>query len=100
MAGLEFPNALISGSMVSSLKPSPPLTPREREVCLLLVEGLQDKEIAGRLRKVSGEPLSPHTVRNYLSAIFLKLGVDSRELVIVWAFQSGLVKIASLKTSG
>jgi DNA-binding CsgD family transcriptional regulator len=48
------------------------LTPREREVAALVVDGLTDREIAGRLH------LSHHTVSQYVKRIHLKLGVDSR----------------------
>jgi DNA-binding CsgD family transcriptional regulator len=49
-----------------------PLTPREREVAVLVVDGLTDREIAQRLS------LSRHTVSQYVKRIFRKLGVDSR----------------------
>lgn len=48
------------------------LTPREREVAALVVEGLADREIAERLY------LSRHTVSQYVKRIYRKLGVDSR----------------------
>jgi DNA-binding CsgD family transcriptional regulator/GAF domain-containing protein len=49
-----------------------PLTPREREVALLVVDGLADREIAERLF------LSHHTVSQYVKRIYRKLDVDSR----------------------
>jgi DNA-binding CsgD family transcriptional regulator/GAF domain-containing protein len=49
-----------------------PLTAREREVAVLVVDGLADREIAGRLH------LSRHTVSQYVKRIYRKLGVDSR----------------------
>jgi DNA-binding CsgD family transcriptional regulator len=48
------------------------LTPREREVAALVVDGLADREIAQRLY------LSRHTVSQYVKRIYRKLGVDSR----------------------
>jgi DNA-binding CsgD family transcriptional regulator/GAF domain-containing protein len=48
------------------------LTPREREVAVLVVDGLADREIAQRLY------LSRHTVSQYVKRIYRKLGVDSR----------------------
>jgi DNA-binding CsgD family transcriptional regulator len=48
------------------------LTPREREVAALVVDGLGDREIAQRLY------LSRHTVSQYVKQIYRKLGVDSR----------------------
>jgi DNA-binding CsgD family transcriptional regulator len=48
------------------------LSPRERQVMLLLLEGDSRKEVA---RKLS---LSQHTVADYLKVIYRKLGVCSR----------------------
>jgi DNA-binding CsgD family transcriptional regulator len=48
------------------------LTPREREVAVLVVDGLADREIAERLY------LSHHTVSQYVKRIYRKLEVDSR----------------------
>jgi DNA-binding CsgD family transcriptional regulator len=52
------------------------LTEREREITALIAQGFGTGEIADRLY------LSPHTVRDYVKAIFDKVGVSSRgELV-------------------
>jgi DNA-binding CsgD family transcriptional regulator/GAF domain-containing protein len=48
------------------------LTPREREVAALVIDGLADREIAERLY------LSRHTVSQYVKRIYRKLDVDSR----------------------
>ena len=48
------------------------LTPREREVALLVIDGHSDREIAERLN------LSPYTVRQYVKRIYRKVDVDSR----------------------
>src|SRR5262249_25471389 len=48
------------------------LTPREREVAALVVDGLADREIGERLH------LSRHTVSQYVKRIYRKLSVDSR----------------------
>jgi DNA-binding CsgD family transcriptional regulator len=48
------------------------LTPREREVATLVVDGLADREIAERLH------LSHHTVSQYVKRIYRKLDIDSR----------------------
>ncbi|MDQ2763564.1 MAG: PAS domain S-box protein [Pseudomonadota bacterium] len=60
------------------------LTTRAREVLGLVAEGLSDKEIAARLG------VAQQTVRNHVSAIYSKLGVHRRSMVIVWARERGL----------
>jgi DNA-binding CsgD family transcriptional regulator len=49
-----------------------PLTPRERDVATLVVDGLSDREIAEQLS------LSHHTITQYVKRIYRKLNVDSR----------------------
>jgi pimeloyl-ACP methyl ester carboxylesterase len=60
------------------------LTPRERQVLELLARGLSNEEIAERLG------ISAKTVRNVVSALFDKLGVQSRAQAIVKAREAGL----------
>jgi DNA-binding NarL/FixJ family response regulator len=55
------------------------LSPREIDVVVGLTEGLSNREIAQRLK------LTEHTVKNYLSRIFEKLGASSRVEVILLA---------------
>lgn len=55
------------------------LTPREAEVVHLLADGLSTREISKKLN------LSEHTIRNYLSAIYDKLGVSSRVELALYA---------------
>ena len=55
------------------------LTPREAEVVHLLADGLSTREISRKLN------LSEHTIRNYLSAIYDKLGVSSRVELALYA---------------
>jgi DNA-binding NarL/FixJ family response regulator len=64
--------------------PFPALSEREREVLGLIAEGASNGDIARRLF------LSDKTVRNYVSSIFAKLGVDSRAGAIVIARDAGL----------
>jgi DNA-binding NarL/FixJ family response regulator len=52
------------------------LTKREEDVVRLLGDGPQNREIAHELN------LSEHTVKNYLSHIFDKLGVSRVELIL------------------
>jgi len=61
------------------------LTDREREVLKLLSSGITNKEIAAALR------LSEGTVRNHVSSIFAKLGVNDRTKAVLSALHRGLV---------
>lgn len=61
------------------------LTGREHEVLKLLSSGITNREIAIALR------LSEGTVRNHLSTIFAKLGVNDRTKAVLSAMQRGLV---------
>jgi DNA-binding NarL/FixJ family response regulator len=64
------------------------LTEREREIIALVGEGLENKEIAARLRPVVAEA----TVRNNLSIIYEKLGIKNGRLgLLVYAYKEGLV---------
>lgn len=62
------------------------LTPRERDVLRLMVEGLANKEIAHRLG------LSEKTVKTHVSSVLGKLGVADRTQAAVLAVRSGLVE--------
>jgi DNA-binding NarL/FixJ family response regulator len=64
-----------------------PLTPREEEVLLLLVEGLSNKEIGARLHLTEG------TIKNYVSAIISKLQANDRTHAVVTALRRGLVEL-------
>jgi len=55
------------------------LTPREAEVVQLLAEGMSTKEISFKLQ------VTEHTIRNYLSNIYIKLGVSSRVELALYA---------------
>ncbi|WP_308104643.1 response regulator transcription factor [Actinocorallia sp. API 0066] len=62
----------------------PELTDREREVLELIAQGRNNGEIAGILF------LSPKTIRNHVSNIFMKLHVADRAQAIVLAREAGL----------
>ena len=61
------------------------LSDRDREVLLLITQGLSNADIAARLYLAEG------TVRNYTSAIFAKLGVSDRTQAAIAALRYGLV---------
>lgn len=65
-------------------KPFPDLTDRERDVLVLLADGLSNTEIGRRLF------LSEKTVRNRVSDVFAKLGVANRSEAAVAARRAGL----------
>jgi len=64
--------------------PFPDLTAREREVLDLVAAGHRNSAIAEQL------VLSPKTVANHISSIFVKLAVANRSAAIVRARQGGL----------
>lgn len=61
------------------------LSPREREVLVLIGEGLANREIAERLR------ISERTARTHVSALLGKLGCATRTQAAVVAVREGLV---------
>ena len=61
------------------------LSDREREILGLIAHGFTNADIAERLY------LSEGTVKNYVSAIFTKLGVADRTQAVILAFRYGLV---------
>ena len=66
-------------------EPGLDLTERERAVLALMVEGLNNTQIAGRLT------VSPSTVKSHVSNILSKLGVSSRTEAVTLALRHGLV---------
>ncbi len=62
------------------------LTEREREVTALVAAGLSNDEIAERL------VVSPATAKTHVSRAMVKLGARDRAQLVVFAYQSGLVR--------
>jgi len=60
------------------------LTEREREVLTLMIEGLNNTQIARRLT------VSPSTIKSHVSNILTKLGVSSRTKAVTLALRHGL----------
>jgi DNA-binding NarL/FixJ family response regulator len=61
------------------------LTGREREIALLVAQGLSNREIADRLI------ISPLTAKTHVSNILRKLGCRDRATLVALAYESGLV---------
>ncbi len=59
------------------------LTARERDIVELMAQGLDNGDIAARLK------IADKTVRNHVSAIFSKLSVDSRSQAVLQARAAG-----------
>jgi DNA-binding NarL/FixJ family response regulator len=62
------------------------LTDREREVMSLVAEGLSNDEIAKRLI------MSTATAKTHVSRAMIKLGARDRAQLVVFAYESGLVR--------
>lgn len=71
----------------SNLPPAPglDLTEREREVLALMIEGLNNTQIAGRLT------VSPSTIKSHVSNILAKLGVASRTEAVTLALRNRII---------
>ena len=65
------------------------LTEREREVVALVAQGLTNDEIAAELI------VSPATARTHVSRAMVKLQARDRAQLVVFAYQSGLVRPSS-----
>jgi DNA-binding NarL/FixJ family response regulator len=93
-AGKTFLDPSVAGKVMRQVAapPEPPqqpaeaLTEREMSVLELICRGYSNPEIAQQLHLAAG------TVRNYVSSILQKLGVEDRTQAAVMAYQRGLVK--------
>ncbi len=82
-------SAVLSTSAVvtnaGTTAPTDSLSPREREILRLLVDGLSNQEIGAALF------ISPHTVAKHVANILAKLGVESRTAAATHALRQGLI---------
>jgi len=81
------PEAAQALVLATSQPPAPglDLTEREREVLALLIEGLNNTQIAAKLN------VSPSTVKSHVSNILSKLGVASRTEAVTLALRNRIV---------
>jgi DNA-binding CsgD family transcriptional regulator len=63
------------------------LTPREREVAVLIARGRSNGEIAAEL------VVSKRTVESHVSKILSKLDITNRAQIVRWGIETGLVKV-------
>jgi ATP/maltotriose-dependent transcriptional regulator MalT len=68
---------------VTSPASASPLTPREREIAVLIARGLSNRGIANEL------VISPATAARHVANILTKLGFSSRAQVAAWVVQRG-----------
>jgi len=67
--------------------PFHPLSEREMEVLVCVVRGMSNKEIASLLK------ISHQTVKNHVTAILRKFGVEDRTQAVVFALKRGWVTL-------
>lgn len=81
------PEAAQSLVETANLPPAPglDLTERERDVLALMIEGLSNTQIAGRLT------VSPSTIKSHVSSILSKLGVASRTEAVTLALRNHII---------
>jgi len=79
----EFATLTVKSKSVPNLEA---LTEREREVMVLVAGGLSNDEIAERL------VISPATAKTHVSRAMVKLGARDRAQLVVFAYESGLVR--------
>jgi DNA-binding NarL/FixJ family response regulator len=75
---------LLADSVRNPRRPGESLTPREREVLVLVAQGASNRQIAETL------VVSERTARTHVSAILSKLGLVSRTQAALWAVREGL----------
>lgn len=94
LIGVAVTRRLISeyASLAPPVKSDPKLdelTAREREIYLLVAQGMSNGEIAAEL------VIEESTVKSHVSAVLDKLGCRSRVQAVIYAYERGLVRVGS-----
>jgi DNA-binding NarL/FixJ family response regulator len=75
----------LTQSLVAPHRTVTALTPREREILVLVAQGKSNRDIAEAL------VISERTARTHVSSVLAKLGLASRTQAALWAIREGLV---------
>lgn len=89
----EWVENQVEGAFSSYSEPGAPFHPlseREMEVLACVVRGMSNKEIAGMLN------ISHQTVKNHVTSILRKFGVEDRTQAVVFALRRGWVTLKDL----
>lgn len=84
----------VIGSFSLVGEPYQPLSPREMEVLIYITQGMSNKEIANSL------VISHQTVKNHVTSILRKLGVDDRTQAAIYALRHGWVQLHEVDIRG
>jgi len=76
---------ILTRSLASPRKTATVLTPREREILILVARGKSNRDVADTL------VISERTARTHVSNVLSKLGLASRTQAALWAVREGLV---------
>jgi DNA-binding NarL/FixJ family response regulator len=71
-------------SLIAPPRQTTTLTPREREILVLVAEGRSNRDIADTLM------ISERTARTHVSNVLTKLGLISRTQAALWAIREGI----------
>jgi len=92
----EWLDSQLEGARRSYSEPGSPFHPlsdREMEVLSCVVRGMSNKELAGLLG------ISHQTVKNHVTSILRKFGVEDRTQAVVYALKRGWVKLQDMDKS-
>ena len=82
----DVQSELVRQIQMRAVDERPVLSPREREVLVLIAEGLSAPDVAGQLH------LSPATIKTHLQSLYEKLEVSDRAAAVARAMRLGLLE--------